>query len=442
MSTKMKELMAEIGNDIDREYHHFLVPLASIAKIVDLPAHQRETIVNKEKELDWISDMLIMGILRVKQSSKIMPLNAARAFGIDKKASIAGNYQRFGIWNNTGYKTNEYPRYAIEEGAHRCVYYTDFVDNGLKINENIVNRKSKYDGEILKKLFKVCNSDFINYEVLKDMGLTSLIDDLEIQVDMITTSNPEIASQMFRSFNNAVAVKGSDLRKNLYVDYYLYDLIDNFFDNFSKCDSFVFNGVNYTSQMTEALRFVLPNTKGSKGKYFDILCRCMLINRSLTDGYNWTKNTVKQDGVAHNLFSRYCTDRRHTDADTLTDFHDTMKKIAFLGEILLTSKKKPESQMLFDITAKNGNNYVKGAASLHSAFINAYNDISILYPSATINDYVNILETFSNALVNGDNTYTHGKMSVKIVKQSPYKYTTQKHISDVLVNIAKALLVR
>ncbi len=434
------ELMKELGGLEQGEYFHFRAPLSKVASIVGVPLHQRDQNINRKKEIEWLSDMLIHSMHVKKQSSKKPNYALVHAFGADFTTSIAGNYQRFGIWHNTDSENNGYPKYSIEEGAHRRRYYNDFVADEVKIKRDIVKTKSKTDAAFLEKLFDFCNTDIINYTTLKDMGLTGLIDNIEVEIDMIKTDNPEIAAQMFRDFNNSIQVKGSDLRKNLYVNFYLYKVIQDFFDSLSTKDCFTFGGVTYTSDQADALRFILPATIGSKGKYFDIMCRCILANKDYKDGQNWTKNTKGQPGVAENLFKRYKTDRQHEDVVALEDFNDTMQKLVKLGEILLEAKGDGNT-FLFNIGEDN-HNYTTGAVALPSEFIMAYNDLHLLYPKATNADYANILKTFSTALVTNNRKYVLYNTTVGIIKDTPHNFTRNETAARIIIKIAKDILER
>ncbi len=434
-----KDLIATLTGIEQGEYFHFRAKLANIVGNVGIPIHQRDQVITKKKEIEWISDMLIYSMHVKNQSLKKPNYAVVNAFKGNFSEAVSGNFQRFGIWYNTD-TTNGFPKYSLEEGAHRRRYYQDFVADLVKIKREVASQKNEYDKEMLTKLFDFCHTDEINYTTLKDMGLTGLIDDLEVEIDMIKTGNPEIASQMFRSLNNAVKVKGSDLRKNLYANRFLYKLIEDFFDTYSTKEAFEFEGVSYSADKANALRFILPTTIASKGKYFDIMCRCILINKNYKDGCNWTGNTKNQAEIADNLFNRYNTDRQHRDMTTVADFNDTIQKLIKLGEILINAQKD-ESSFLFAV-GDSGHNYTTGAVGLHSAFILAFNDLSVLYPKATIDDYAKILKTFSNALIVQDRKYVSYNTTTKIIKDTPYRFNRMENAAGIITKIAKDILVR
>lgn len=444
-----KQLMEEISEIVNCRVFHFTTTLSKFGKDLEMemklknrkfdhisiPKHQRTQCINKQKEQLWIAGMLVQSLYSIVQTESIS-VGVATRFALKKTSKIANyNTQRFGIWYNTDL-SNGYGRMNLEEGAHRMQYYSDFVANDCVLKESIFKKMMPYEAEILSKLFKVCNTDFISYSVLKDFDLTSLITDVPVDVDVIESSDPKIGAQMFINMNSCVSIKGPDVRKNRFADFYLYELASELQEKLAVGEDFSLGGATYSKEDIKNLRYILPLSRQSAGKALDIIARCMMADKDLKDGHNWAVFLRNQDNVFEHLFKRYPS--KTPDMNTSADFYSAIKKIAKLGEILRYTVDNLTNTTSFLGVGTDKHNYASGAAALPAQFILFYNDIEKEFPGITTKQYSEIFKSISYAFTH--KTKQAAGLSEERFKDTPHNYTVQRQVADAFVAIAKDML--
>lgn len=451
-----KQLLENLSGTINCKIFHFTTTLSKFERDLDeqvekktkkskknkeveniyIPKHQRVQVIDKKKETMWIAAMLTQSLQSLAQRGSVS-IDVATRFGlVNKNGIVPYNTQRFGIWYNTD-PSNGYNKINIEEGAHRKQYYADFIANECVIKDTILKKMPKYEASVLEKLFTVCNTDVISYAILKDFGLTSLIKDVPVDVDIVESPDHEIGAQMFINMNNSVAVKGADIRRNRFVDYYLYTLISSLHSNLLTGAPFSLGGASYSKEDVENLRYVLSVTPNSHGKVFDSISRCMLANKDLKDGHNWAAFISGQNNVVENLFKRYPS--KDVDMTTSADFYDTIKKIAKLGEILKFTKDSLTGTTSLLGIGSDKHNFAQGAANLPTQFILFHNDITKEFTGITNEQYAEIFKAVSYAFVY-HTKYVSRDLSTESFKKTPHNYTLQRSVADVFVAVARDML--